>query len=63
MAEEKRPLQDEAAAREEWRGSGDPQETPAAGSLPASEDRDERLGGGGGKGGARADPRTPMPPD
>lgn len=62
MAEEKRPLQDEAAAREEWRGSEERPETPAAGSLPASEDQDERLGGGG-EGGAPADPRTPMPPD
>ncbi len=62
MADQKRPLQDEAAAREGWRGSDDPPETLGGGSLPASEDQDERMGSGA-EGGARADPRTSMPPD
>ena len=62
MAEEKRPLQDEAAARAEWRGSDEPAAPDAGGSLPASEDQDERSVAGE-DGAAPVDPRRPMPPD
>jgi hypothetical protein len=64
MAEDgKRPLQDEAAAREEWRGSDEPAR-PEGGSLPASEDEDERMGGGaGGDTAPTGPPGTIRPPD
>ncbi len=58
------PLKDEAAARENWRGSGDPPR-PEGGnhSLPASEDEDERMGGGGGGNAPAGPPGTVSPPD
>ena len=57
------PLQDEAAARREWRGEEDGERPQAPGhSLPASEDEDERLGGGGGDA-ASGPPGTIRPPD
>ncbi len=46
MNEPKRPLQDEAERRSDWRGDEDRPEPEAAGhTLPASEDDDETQGG------------------
>lgn len=54
------PLKDEAAKRGEWRGDERERPRPEAPghSLPASEDEDERLGGGPGAPGP-----TITPPD
>ena len=48
--DEKRPLEDEAAKRAEWRGDKGGTAPPDTGghSLPASEDEDERLKEGDG---------------
>ena len=60
---EEEPLKAEAAARKDWRGS-EPEPKPEAPghTLPASEDQDERAGGGVGD--ARpGSPGTIRPPD
>ena len=61
-SDEDQPLKDEAAAREEWRGSEPPAKPEASGhTLPASEDQDEEAGGGAD---AQANPlSTIRPPD
>ena len=61
--DEKRPLEDEAAKRSEWRGDEGGAPLPDAGghSLPANEDEDERLKDGDGPDDA-AGPLTVAPP-
>ena len=62
--DEQRVLKDEAKARKEWRG--DEAEAPRPESrghtLPASEDEDERMGGGAGAGEAPVGPPGTVPP-
>ncbi|HZG08032.1 MAG TPA: hypothetical protein VEZ70_03530 [Allosphingosinicella sp.] len=58
------PLKDEAAAREKWRGSEPPARPEGSGnSLPASEDEDERMGGGSDGSAPVGPPGTIRPPD
>jgi hypothetical protein len=58
------PLKDEAAARKEWRGEEPPARPEAPGhTLPASEDEDERSGGGGSGEAPTGPPGTIRPPD
>lgn len=57
------PLKDEAAAREKWRGTDEAPVPDAPGhTLPASEDKDEQLGSGGGDAPGEP-PGTIRPPD
>ena len=67
MSGEEQPwLKDEAAARKEWRGdeSEAPKPETRGHSLPASEDEDEKMGGGGSSGEAPVGPPgTIRPPD
>ena len=60
---EEEPLKAEAAAREGWRGSEPAPKPEAPGhTLPASEDQDERVEGGGGDA-PSGPPGTIRPPD
>jgi hypothetical protein len=57
------PLKNEAAARKEWRGEEPAPKPEAPGhTLPASEDEDERMGGGSSDA-STAPPGTISPPD
>ena len=58
------PLKDEAAARKNWRGEEPAPRPEAPGhTLPASEDEDERMGGGAGGEAPTGPPGTIRPPD
>ena len=68
MSGEEQPwLKDEAAARKDWRGeeSDAPKPESRGHSLPASEDEDEKMGGGGASSGEApvGPPGTVPPPD
>ena len=63
--DKQRVLKDEAEARKDWRGDEAEAPKPEAEghTLPASEDRDERMGGGGSGRAQVGPPGTVSPPD
>ena len=63
MDDRDEPLKEEAAKRSEWRGdeADAARPEPGGGTLPASEDEDERMKGG--DGGGSLSPGAISPPD
>ena len=62
--DEQRVLKDEAEARKEWRGdeARAPKPESRGHTLPASEDEDEKMGGGADSGEAPVGPPGAVPP-
>jgi hypothetical protein len=65
MDDRDEPLKDEAARRSEWRGDEEDKARPepGGGTLPASEDDDERAGSGSSDGPSSGGIGTIFPPD